>query len=150
MTSGRISDLALLEPEFRLRLRSVLDQTEEKALPFRVYETIRSPGRQTALYARGRDRNRPDFGRTVTKARAWQSAHQYGQAADIVGWENGEWSWEDHLPWAKLHEVAIGAGLVTLSFEKPHVQLAGFDFNALEHGPDTEAGWLQWLRVVNG
>jgi peptidoglycan LD-endopeptidase CwlK len=149
---SRISHVHLLDPEFRHRLERVLDQVEATGLKLRLFETIRSPGRQMALYSRGRDPEAADFGRTVTKARAYQSAHQYGLAADLVFYVNGEWTWSPPNPgdWDVFHGIARVEGLVPLSFEKPHVQIQEFDWKKLERGPDHEAGWLQWLRVRNG
>lgn len=55
----------------------------QKNTPFRVFETYRNPIRQNYLY-----HGKPQ----VTKANAWQSAHQYKVAADFVGYVDGMWS----------------------------------------------------------
>ena len=147
----RFSHMTLLDPEFRPRLQRLLDEVEGAELKLRLFETIRSPGRQSSLYGRGRNPMAPDFGRTVTKARAYGSLHQYGLAADLVFFVDGEWTWEQPLPgdWDVFHGIARNCGLETLSFEKPHVQLPGIMVSELKHGPDNEAGWLQWLTVRN-
>lgn len=94
----------------------------EAGLPMRAYEALRAPERQCDLYARGRAFGEP--GKFVTHARAWESHHQYGLAADFVGWEHDKWLWwpAKDTRWSKFHEIAHQAGLETLSFEKPHVQ----------------------------
>ena len=120
-----------------------------QTLLLRVFESIRPPSRQNALYAQGRDRAKPDYGRTVTKARAYQSAHQFGLAVDLVFFVRGKWTWEEPFPgaWDRLHAAARGCGLEALSFEKPHLQLVDFDFRRLTPGPKDDAGWLEWLRA---
>lgn len=54
-----------------------------------VYCTLRSPEEQDALYAQGRTKP----GEIVTRARAWQSWHQYGRAADAVPILMGKLLW---------------------------------------------------------
>lgn len=49
---------------------------------FEVFETFRHPMRQEHLFAAN-----------TTKARAWQSAHQYGLAVDFVPRLDGRWTW---------------------------------------------------------
>lgn len=149
---SRIASLALLDPGFREAVQGVLDELDRNDIPLLVFESIRSPGRQTSLYGRGRNPSAPDFGRTVTKARAYQSAHQFGLAVDLVFLVDGEWTWEEPEGgmWASFHDIARGNGCVPLSFEQPHIQVAGFDWRTLERGTDNDSGWLQWLRVRNG
>jgi peptidoglycan LD-endopeptidase CwlK len=146
----RISDPSLLDPGFRRLLDAVVDECQRHGLPLEVFETIRSPARQEELYARGRDPGAPDFGRTVTKARAYQSAHQYGLAADCVFRVDGKWSWEPPprmaAGWSMFQTVADSHGLVTLPFEKPHVQARGFDWRDMKQGPADVLGWMKWLK----
>lgn len=142
----RRSDVDLLAPAFRARLESLLaDVVDGAKLPFRVFETIRSPGRQNELFAQGRDPTKSDFGRTITRARSYDSLHQWGHAADIVGFIDGRWTWD--LPrgwWDVLGHLALKNGLETLSFERPHVQTPGF-VKDRTHGPLDEVGWTKWL-----
>jgi peptidoglycan LD-endopeptidase CwlK len=147
----RINDLSLLDPGFRRLLEAVVEECQRHGLPLEVFETIRTPARQEELYARGRDPSAPDFGRTVTKARKWQSAHQYGLGADCVFKVDGKWSWDPPkrmaAGWAVYHTVADSHGLVPLSFEKPHVQARGFNWRDMEQGPDDVSAWMKWLRA---
>lgn len=87
---------------------------------FKLFEGYRSPERQTQLL-----RDHPK----VTKAGAWQSAHQYGMAADYVWWDpESGWSWDDALPWAFL-DIAVGEvpELVRpIQWDRPHIQHRAF------------------------
>lgn len=149
----RISDGSLLDPQFRKRLDAVLDELHAKQIPLQVFETVRAPSRQEALYARGRDPNAVDFGRKVTNARAYQSAHQYGLAADLVFLVDGKWSWEPPprmaSAWSVYHTIAEAHGLKPLTFEKPHVEMRGFSWRDMDPGPEETRAWLQWLAKRN-
>lgn len=82
---------------------------------FACFETYRTPEDQQEAYARG-----------VSKARAWQSPHQYGFAADFValdGDEPGKWSWSDKHDWNGLKAAARFVGLdCPITWDRPHVQ----------------------------
>jgi peptidoglycan LD-endopeptidase CwlK len=116
-----------------------------------VYESVRTPVRQANLYARGRVPGQGEEGKTITRAKAWQSLHQYGLAVDLVFRRNGVWSWNAPTPrqWDRYQELARVQGLEPLSFEKPHVQLAGVDLAKLRRGLYPTGGgdgWEQWLN----
>jgi peptidoglycan LD-endopeptidase CwlK len=136
----------LLDPAFREALGEVLEELRLLGSPLRIFETARSPVRQDELYERGRDPNKSDFGRTVTKARRYQSAHQFGKAVDMVGYVNGKWTWD--LPAIRWKELGLSArrhGLTQLSFEQPHLQPLGWNWRNEKEGPDGEDEWLAWL-----
>jgi hypothetical protein len=145
---GRLSDLTLLDHELLDRLGTLMIGLRDEGIPLEVFETARSPERQAHLYAIGRDPQTPGYGRTVTRAMPYQSAHQYGQAVDLAFRVSGRWTWEEPVrgQWDRMGARAKQAGLVTLSFEKPHVQLAGLRPERLAPGPSDTAGWLAWLR----
>jgi peptidoglycan L-alanyl-D-glutamate endopeptidase CwlK len=145
---SRIDSLELLAPPFRDRLAGLLLKINEDGIPLDVFETARSPQRQMQLYARGRDPALPDYGRTVTRALPYHSAHQHGMAADLVFKVAGNWTWDEPEPglWRRLGELAAAAGLETLSFEKPHVQIAGFVAKEIQPGPPDTVGWMAWLQ----
>jgi peptidoglycan LD-endopeptidase CwlK len=149
-TGGRIAALRLLHPEFAGRLAQLLGALGTEQIPLAVFETARSPMRQEQLYARGRDPMGADYGRTVTRARAYESAHQWGLAADLVFLIHGQWTWDEpgQGQWARMGVLAHQAGLETLSFERPHVQVAGFVGKDLARlrGPTSTDGWLAWLE----
>lgn len=115
-------DRAQLHPNFRATLIKLLAQSAAENIPFRVFEAYRTPERQEWLYAQGRTRS----GAVVTKARAWESFHQYGLAADLVLFIDGQWRWSDDGPlrahWRRLGEMASDVGLRTLDWEAPHVE----------------------------
>jgi len=148
---SRRADLTLLHPQFARTLHAVLDELADARIPLQVFESIRSPSRQEELYRRGRDPHAADWGRTVTKAHAYASAHQYGLAVDLVFHIGGKWTWEPPPGkagwWGAYHAIAREHGLVPLSFEMPHIQAKAFDPKVLDRGPDDDAGWLAWLKA---
>jgi hypothetical protein len=150
----RIASLDLLRPAFARSLSELMSAVRVAGLPMEVFETIRAPLRQEELYARGRDAEKVDYGRTCTAARAYESAHQFGLAADIVFRVNGEWTWEEPSTnmWIKFSKIVrLSTGLSQLHnrhgelIEQPHVQLAGFNYRNYEPGPMDTDQWLDWL-----
>ncbi len=117
-------------------------------MPFRLFEGFRSPQRQQHLYSQGRTRP----GSIVSRARPWQSFHQYGVAGDFVLYERGRWSWDTTGErgewWDRLHVLGREVGLKPLSFEKPHLQIDGLARVRLQAGiypPAGDDGWAQNL-----
>lgn len=146
--NGRISDPALLRKVFRTRLEVLMGRFSYEGIPLLVFETIRSPMRQAALYEKGRNPGTVDYGRTVTRARPYESAHQYGLAADVVFHESGVWTWEEPAPgmWARAVELAGLCQLESLApLESPHVQWPGFKATNRVKGPTETESWLTWL-----
>lgn len=134
---GRIATLFSLHPKFRgiaeginkqLILAYEAGKTQFLLQPF---ETVRSADRQEEVFMKG-----------ASKARAWQSAHQFGLACDWVPYLSTNtntrdaaklakvpsmlpgWFWPrtDHPDWDFLTEVAHAAGCVTISWDRPHVE----------------------------
>lgn len=140
----RNSDLALLHPLFREKARALLESLAAERIPFRLFEGFRSPERQQYLYAQGRTRP----GAIITKARPWASYHQYGLAGDFVLFENGKWSWEAGRSkaryWRRLQESGKQLGLEPLSFELPHLQVAGLKIKDLSAGNFPAGGDSTW------
>ena len=90
-----------------------------------IYETYRSPERQDFLFSE----------KKVTKARAWQSAHQYGLAMDVVAVKTlddgtpipNSWSWDNAHPWAMLRELARDCGLdAPIEWDRAHIEHPSF------------------------
>ena len=78
-----------------------------------VTETRRSFDRQNELFAQGRTAP----GRIVTNARAGDSPHQYGLAADVTS------SFGYGSPAAlQIRELARYMGFGTISWDEPHVE----------------------------
>lgn len=143
---SRDASLDHLHPIFREKSKAVLESLAEESLPFRIFEGFRSPERQRYLYAQGRTR----AGAIVTRAKAWQSYHQYGVAADFVLFENGRWSWDDRGKrrkwWQQLHQVARDHGLEPLSWELPHLQLQKMKLADLQAGRYPKDGDMAWAE----
>src|SRR5437870_1461312 len=105
----RISSLDHLDANFRNSLNQLLAALQAESIPLQPFETIRSPSRQSDLYQKGRNPSASDYGRTVTRAQAYQSAHQFGLACDLVfRLDTGVWTWDEPHPgqWARLGELA--------------------------------------------
>jgi peptidoglycan L-alanyl-D-glutamate endopeptidase CwlK len=138
-------DPTLLHPILRTALAVILPQLEAEGMPFGIFEGFRSPERQAQLYAEGRTQP----GKVVTKAHPWDSYHQFGLAADIVGRPKSQWSWS--VPeswWHRLHELGREHGLEPLSFEQPHLQVAGLKLAAIKTG-SLPAGDETWARNLS-
>lgn len=140
-----------LYPAFRERLASFMKELQRHDSRFLIFETVRSPGAQDELYVRGRVPGRSDWGRYATRARAYQSAHQFGMAADVWPHDDGHWEWisAQDPRWAPVASLAKDHELETLSWERPHVQLAGFDWHRMTPGPEGTAEWAVWLQTRN-
>lgn len=88
---------------------------------YEFFEGFRHPARQADLIANTKN----------TKARPWESAHNYGLAADFavrvskratVGYDT-EWSWSAEHPWGKVKQHAFTAGLVVpIKWDPGHVE----------------------------
>lgn len=148
MTS-RQNDPLQLHPEFRSRQSALLLELGAMGIPFGLFEGFRHPDRQASLYAQGRSTP----GSIVTKALPWQSFHQYGFAGDYVLRLNGSWSWDDSTEirkhwWDTLATVGKKHGLVALSFERPHLQLAGVTLAQLQSGQFPAGGDETWLYTL--
>ncbi|PYE93018.1 flagellum-specific peptidoglycan hydrolase FlgJ [Rhizobium sp. PP-F2F-G38] len=124
-------------------------QLEEEKIPFRIFETYRSPERQQSLYAQGRTAP----GKRVTKAPPWTSYHQYGLAVDVVLFFDGKWSWDTsgshRSHWERLHEIARAHGMEPLSWELPHLQYAGTTMAKLRAGDYPPFGDDQWAENLS-
>jgi len=124
----RHSDVSLLYPEMQGPVRALAEQlvlayqADKTEFRFEIFETYRSFWRQAQLFREG-----------TTKARAWQSAHQFGFAVDYVPrilrgiGDNARWQWHwpevEHNDWKVLAELAAEAGLRTpIAWDKPHVE----------------------------
>lgn len=85
-------------------------------LLFKPFEGYRTPERQEYLFRVMK----------TTKARAWESAHQYGFAVDFVPTlkPHGAWTWEaSDDDWTFLHETGAALGLAApIKWDKPHFQ----------------------------
>lgn len=83
-------------------------------LLFQLFEGYRHPARQKALITQG-----------TTKATSFQSAHQFGVAADFVPRDKaGNWTWTvspDDV--AVLHALAVDAGLrAPITWDPLHIE----------------------------
>jgi hypothetical protein len=146
----RESSREFLHPTFRGMVQELDRRLLDAGIPLRPYEGARSPVRQAELYARGRGVG--ETGKTVTRAKAWGSFHQYALAEDEVFFLDGKWSWEEPRAgmWQEFTGIARDLGLRTLSFERPHVEypypLASLQAGNYPRGGD--ATWERWLETA--
>ena len=107
MASRSVDDLL---PEVRDKVLAFIEGCAVRGVTVEVYCTYRSPQEQALIYERGRSLPGP----IVTKAKPWQSAHQYRRAADAVPMVLGKplWKYEAASPeWKIFGEEAEKAGL---------------------------------------
>jgi hypothetical protein len=109
----RYASLDLLAPVARTAFAG-LDAYLRRETRFRLFETYRDPAAQeTAFAAR------------TSKARAFESAHQFGLAADFVPYGTKGWEWPatDHPEWDDLRRAAQSFGLLNgIHWDRPHVE----------------------------
>jgi peptidoglycan L-alanyl-D-glutamate endopeptidase CwlK len=101
-------DWGRLEPRFMRTVLEVFARMQARGYPLALLEGYRSPERQDRLAASAT---------RVTNARAFQSRHQYGLAADLAPVRDGRLRISEQDPWAMeayraLGEEAERAGLV--------------------------------------
>lgn len=113
------NDLAPLAPFFREKLLAAIADCKANGIVCGIFEGYRSPDRQDWLWEQGRVRP----GKIITGAKAWQSWHQYGLAADVVIKTKGKWDWNaDYEP---MIEIMKSHGFECLNFEKVHFEITG-------------------------
>lgn len=144
----RDSDPSHLHPLLRNFLGELDAELAGAGIPLALYEGARSPFRQVELFAKGRGVGEP--GKTVTRARAWGSFHQFGMAVDYVFRDKNGWTWSEPKSgmWNEYTRIAHGIGLRTLSFEKPHAELP-INLSDLQAGRFPVGGdesWERWLE----
>jgi D-alanyl-D-alanine carboxypeptidase len=149
--SMRRADLTDLHPLMRDAVTEVLKSCQVEGLPFCVFEAFRNPVRQNWLYGQGRNRDKQPI---VTYAKAWESYHQYGLAADFVLYINNQWSWNmlgvNAARWKRLHEIGAKFGLEKLGFEAPHLQVSGLKLADLQAGKFPPHGDDSWRDNLEG
>jgi peptidoglycan L-alanyl-D-glutamate endopeptidase CwlK len=73
-------------------------------------------------------------------------------AGDFVIFEHGAWSWDaagvNAKRWKRLAEAGRQLGLEPLSFEAPHLQLAGLAIQDLAAGRYPQGGDATWEAAV--
>lgn len=133
----RRTDLDALHPVLREAVVELEDRFLAEGLPFRLFEAFRTPQRQKWLFAQGRSR-----------ARAWESYHQFGLAVDYVLWVNNAWSWSStgvySRYWKRLPQLGGELGLEPLPGEMPHLQVSGLALGDLRGGRYPEGGDDLW------
>lgn len=92
-------DWEKLNPRFTQSVLLVIARLRERGYSFVLLEGYRSPERQEKL---------ADLGNQVTNARAFQSKHQYGFAADLAPMRDNRLMISERDPWAMQAYTALG------------------------------------------
>lgn len=135
-------DFGKLHPLLQRALLEFFQELGRRKLAVFMTEGYRPLARQAHLYEQGRTRPGP----VVTYAKPGQSYHNLtvngrpaSAAADFAIWDEDrpwskslEWTGSER-EWEHFTEAAHKVGLVTLRFERPHVQLP-HDLEALAAG----------------
>ncbi len=141
-------DPSHLHPLMRTRAADLASHLAVEKIPLLPFECGRTPMRQRDLYLQGRG---SPTGKIVTKAKPWESFHQYGMAEDNVFFVNGIWTWDEpeRGMWARYTQLADQCGLRSLSFEKPHVELPLriADLQTGVYLPGGDSTWQAWLEA---
>ena len=116
-------DLLLLSPWFKQRLDIGLKMLADLGFKMAVFEGYRSPQRSDYLYEQGRTRE----GKIVTKAKAWQSWHNFSCAVDILWFDGTSWDWKQTKDYAKPVAVMKSLGFTAGAdwSDYPHFQIDG-------------------------
>lgn len=137
------SDMSLLYPVFANRVTKAVVEANKMGYSVGVFEAWRSPQRQDYLYAQGRTRE----GKIVTRAKGWESWHQFGVAVDVVQFIKGRPSW-DFDP-AKIAQCFLDEGLEWLGpSDAYHFQMTGGLDVRLAKGLARDAGVQRvWVEI---
>ena len=92
-------DWSKLQPAFRQTLLQLLARMSSRGYEFVLLEGYRSPERQETLAA---------LSPHLTQARAYESRHQFGLAADLAPLRSGVLVFDVEEPWAKSAYFALG------------------------------------------
>jgi peptidoglycan LD-endopeptidase CwlK len=116
--------IADLRPEVRPMVDRFLDAVAAAGIDLLITCTLRTFAEQTALYNQGRTTPGP----IVTRAKAGESAHNFGLALDVVPIVNGKPDWIGSDPvWETVGEMGEQAGLEWYGAPgQPFVELAHF------------------------
>jgi len=113
MTTNEMERLIMVYGPLRVAVSKLLLMEYKSGRPY-VVCGYRTPDEQERLYRKG-----------ITRARAWESAHNYGLAVDMAWISNktGKISYNTPGFWPWLHEQAKPLGLVSLAGDATHLQL---------------------------
>lgn len=151
MNPHTLKRLSQIHPLLRQRVEIIITRMAERGITVECVQGLRTAHEQNALYAEGRTAP----GQKVTNARAWQSFHNYGIAADLCPFVNGKPDWN------ASREVwnAIGKEAERLHLEwggrwkfrdLPHVQMPGLSVSqcfALCGGGSLQPVWDAISRI---
>lgn len=116
--------LSGLDDYFRQKVQVILDACKANGIEVIITSGLRTFDEQDKLYAQGRT----SPGNVVTKAKAGQSAHNYGKAVDFCVLHDGKCAWNaPRSEWEAVGKIAEGLGLIWggswINFQDlPHIE----------------------------
>lgn len=115
--------LAEVHPELSRRVRQLEQFLAADGIQIRVVQGLRTYAEQDALYAQGRT----GMGQIVTNAQGGYSLHNFGLAADLApfkdgqpDWNAGDSEWREMLAKALTCGLAEGARWTHVAPDNPH------------------------------
>lgn len=116
--------LAKVHPELAARVTLVIEELAAKGYDVRVVQGLRTYAEQDGLYAQGRTKP----GQRVTNARGGYSNHNFGLAADLCPFIDGEPAWDRSDLFDLIGQTAVKhrldwGGTWKKFVDKPHVEL---------------------------
>lgn len=141
--------------------QKIVKAMEDAGYPAKISECYRSPERQQELYAKGRTSPGP----VVTKALAFQSAHQFWEAVDIIhperGWDVTPEYWETLAACVRIVADRFGVSLNHGHYwsfkDSAHIELADWKSQkallkagngGVNRVPSVEQLWLRFHYVL--
>lgn len=121
---NRNNSANLLYHPFRVVLTRGVELCHQAGIPIYLFEGYRSPIRQAQLYAQGRTAP----GRIVTRARPFQSWHQYGLAGDLVVYQDSKWTWKPIELYKRAGSILCELGLEWLGNSKTFPEMPHYQF----------------------
>lgn len=142
-----INSLQELHPRVRVLAERFIEECKAACIDVIITSTYRDGKSQDALYAIGRTVKGADvilvvrpMGRTVTKARAGQSFHNYRCAFDFCPVVHGKAQWSDAKLFARCGEIAEKVGLEWAGRWKSFNELAHCQYTGGLTLADLQAG----------
>lgn len=134
----------LLFPPLADKMFSLIEKCKQIDISIDVFETYRSPTRQTELY------NKVP---SVTHAIAWESWHQYGLAFDVAFFDGKNWSWDGD--WFSVGKIGVSLGMrwggewTVKKVDKPHFenQVYGLTIEDAKTITSTEGLLSLWAEI---
>jgi len=139
-----VNKIDSLEPEFKPKIQAIIDELKTHGITCVVTSGRRTMAEQTALWKQGRDDDGNVIGEIVTKAKAGQSAHNFGLAADLCPLDahgNLWWDAPDDV-WHVIHNIAEREGYVPMDRQQEALD-SGYDWKFRDSPHIESSSWRE-------